>query len=42
LLAVLAGLEEIAISLLLREERADVPGLWAVLRDRPPPADPDR
>ena len=30
-LAVLAGLEEVAISLVLREERQDVPGLWAVL-----------
>ena len=42
LLAVLAGLEEIGISLLLREERADVPGLWAVLRDRRRPADQER
>ncbi len=34
MLAVLAGLEEIAISLLLREERSDVSGLWTLLRER--------
>jgi CDP-diacylglycerol--glycerol-3-phosphate 3-phosphatidyltransferase len=34
MLAVLAGLEEVAISLALREERSDVRGLWSVLRDR--------
>ncbi|MCG6941373.1 MAG: CDP-alcohol phosphatidyltransferase family protein [Thiohalocapsa sp.] len=33
-LVLLAGLEEIAISLVLREERSDVSGLWAVLRER--------
>jgi CDP-diacylglycerol--glycerol-3-phosphate 3-phosphatidyltransferase len=33
-LAVLAALEEVAISLVLREERSDVSGLWAVLRER--------
>lgn len=33
-LAMLAGLEEIAISLVLGKGRSDVPGLWPVLRDR--------
>ncbi len=33
-LVVLAGLEEIAISLVLREERSDVSGLLEVLRDQ--------
>ena len=37
MLAVLAGLEEIAITLLTREERSDVRGLWVVLGDRRPP-----
>jgi CDP-diacylglycerol--glycerol-3-phosphate 3-phosphatidyltransferase len=34
MLAVLAGLEEIAITLLSREERSDLRGLWVVLGDR--------
>jgi len=34
MIVVLAGLEEIALSLLLREERSDVAGLWEVLRER--------
>lgn len=33
-LVALAALEEIAISLVLKEERSDVSGLWEVLRER--------
>mgnify|MGYP001821359894 CR=1 FL=1 len=33
-LVVLSALEEIAISLVLREERSDVTGLWEIMRER--------
>jgi CDP-diacylglycerol--glycerol-3-phosphate 3-phosphatidyltransferase len=39
MLAVLAGVEEVAITLLSREERPDVPGLWAVIGKRRKPTD---
>lgn len=40
-LALLAGLEEVAISLVLREERSDVRGILAVLRERRARTDSD-